>query len=123
MPMYRRIGAIATTGMTADMSEIIPNQARINNHDAGGGGVADSAAHRFPTGVADVDRIDVRIAHHAADQADNAVGGEHARGRITIARRRGADDVVHRFNQIINSKWNGGDENCGEQFPIEAAEN
>ena len=58
-----------------------------DHHHAGRRRVADAAAHRLPAGMADIDRVDERVAHQAADQADDAVGGQHARGRIGDRRR------------------------------------
>ena len=75
------------------------------------GGIADASAHRLPARMSDVDGVDERIAHHAADQADDAVGGQHARGREAVAGDRGALDVVDRFDQIVDAERNRGDEN------------
>src|ERR1043166_7649313 len=58
--------------------------------------------------MADIDRIDERIAHQAADQADHAVGGEHARGRVFVARGLGAFDVIHGLDQIVDAERNRG---------------
>ena len=91
-----------------------PEPCHDEDHDAGGGRVTDTAAHRFPAGMADINRIDIRVAHQAADQADNAIGGEHARGGVAIARDGSADDVVHRFDQIVNAERNRGDQNHAE---------
>ncbi len=46
-----------------------------------------AAAYRFPAGMADIDRVDDRVVHQAADQADDAIGGENARGGIGRRRR------------------------------------
>ena len=93
-----------------------------DDHDAGRGGVADAAAHRLPAGMADIDGVDVRIAHQAADEADHAVGREHARGRVFVAGRGGAHDVVHRFDEIVDAEGNRGDEDDAQGGPIQPAE-
>ena len=90
------------------------------HHDAGGGRVADAAAHRLPAGMADVDRVDERVAHQAADQADHAVGGQHARGREAVAGGRGALDVVHRLDEVVDAERDRGDQDDAEE--LEAAE-
>jgi hypothetical protein len=54
--------------------------------------------------VADIDGVDVGIAHQAADQADDAVGGQDAGGRIGIARRFRALHIVHRFDEIVDAE-------------------
>ncbi len=58
----------------------------------------------------------------AADQADDAVGGQHAGGGVVVAGGGGADDVVHRFDQIIDAERNGGDEDGLEEAPVQPAE-
>ena len=82
--------------------------------DAGHRGIADAAAHRLPAGMADIDGVDERIAEQAADQADDAVGGQHPRGREGIAGGRGALDVVHRLDQIIDAERDRGDQDDAE---------
>jgi hypothetical protein len=66
--------------------------------------------------MADVNRVDERIAHQAADQADDAVGGQHTGGRILIARGLGAFDVVHRLDEIVDAERNRGDQDDPEEF-------
>ena len=87
-----------------------------DDHQAGRGGIADAAAHRLPAGMADIDRVDERVAHQAADQADDAVGGEHPRGRIMIARGFRAFDIVHRLDQVVDAERDGGDQDDAEEF-------
>src|SRR5205085_7040888 len=53
-----------------------PEPRQADDHDAGGDGIADAAAHGFPSRVADVDGVDVGVAHEAADQTDHAVRRE-----------------------------------------------
>jgi hypothetical protein len=77
-------------------------------------------AHGFPARVPDIDRVDERIAHQAADQADDAVGGQHARGRVGVACRLGALHVVHRLDQIVDAEWDRGDQDHAEK--LEAGE-
>ena len=60
------------------------------------------------------------IAHQAADQADDAVGGEHARRREAVAGDRGALDVVDRFDEIVDAERNRRDEDDAEE--LEAGE-
>ncbi len=86
------------------------------DHDAGRRRIADAAAHRLPAGMADIDRVDERVAHQAADQADDAVGGQHARGREGIAGGRGALDIVHRLDEIVDAERDRGDQNDAEIF-------
>src|SRR5438552_18980839 len=66
--------------------------------------------------MADVDRIDEWISHQAADQADDAVGGQHAGGRIFVARGLGAFDIVHRLDEIVDAERDGGDQDYAEEF-------
>ena len=73
----------------------------------------------FQPGMADVDGVDERVAHQAADQADDAVGGQHARGREAVAGDRRALDVVDRFDQIVDAERNRGDQDDAEE--LEAA--
>ena len=80
------------------------------HHHAGRGGIADPPAHRLPARMADVDGVDERIAEQATDQADDAVGRQHLGGRKRVARRRGALDVVHRLDEIIDAERNRGDQ-------------
>ena len=87
-----------------------------DHHDAGRGRVADAAAHRLPARMADIDRVDERVAHQAADQADHAVGGQHARRRIGIAGGFGALDVVHRLDQIVDAERYRRDQDDAEIF-------
>ncbi len=54
--------------MSAVISEMTPNQESTITMMPVGRGVADAAAHRLPAGMADVNRIDVRIAHQAAER-------------------------------------------------------
>ena len=91
-----------------------------DHHDPGRRRIADPAAHRLPARMADVDRVDERIAHQAADQADDAVGGQHARGRIAVAGRRRAFDVVHGLDQIVDAERDRGDQDDAEE--LEAGE-
>ena len=87
-----------------------------DHHDAGRRRIADAAAHRLPAGMADIDRVDEGIAHQAADQADDAVGGQHARGRIFVAGGRGAFDVVHRLDEIVDAERDRGDQDDAEEL-------
>ena len=64
--------------------------------------------------MADIDRVDKRIAHQAADQADDAVGGEHAGRRVGVAGGFRALDIVHRFDEVIDAERNCGDQNHAE---------
>ncbi len=66
--------------------------------------------------MADINRVDERIAHQAADQADDAVGGQHPRGRIFVARGLGAFDVVHGFDQIVDAERNRRHQDDAEEF-------
>jgi len=60
--------------------------------------------------MADIDRVDERVAHQAADQADDAVGGQHAGGRELVTGRRRALDVVHRLDEVVDAERDRGDE-------------
>src|SRR6202044_1737744 len=80
------------------------------------GRIADPAAHRLPSGMADIDRVDERIAHQAADQADDAVGGQDPRGRIFIARGFGAFDIVHCLDQVVDAERYSRHQNDAEKF-------
>ena len=106
-------------GSSASITEMMPNQREHDHHDAGRGRVADAPAHRLPARMADVDGVDERIAHQAADQADDAVGGQHARGREAVAGHRRALDVVHRLDQVVDAEGNRGDQDDAEE--LEAA--
>ena len=64
--------------------------------------------------MTNVDRVDERVAEQAADQADDAVGAEHAGRREGIAGGRGALDIVHRLDEIIDAEGNGRDQNDPE---------
>ncbi|MET3250444.1 hypothetical protein ABIA29_000688 [Bradyrhizobium japonicum] len=75
-----------------------------------------AAAHRLPAGMTDIDGVDEGIAHQAADQADDAVGSEHARGRIFVAGGFRALDIVHGLDEVIDTERNGGDEDDAEEF-------
>src|SRR5204862_2636559 len=55
-------------------------------------------------------------AHEAADQTDHAVGGEDPRSWEIITCHCGALHVVDSFHQIIDSEWNGGDEEDSEEL-------
>ena len=66
--------------------------------------------------MADIDRVDERISHQAADQADDAVGRQHAGGRIFVARGLGAFDVVHGLDQIVDAERDSRHQNDAEEF-------
>ncbi len=66
--------------------------------------------------MADIDRVDEGVAHQAADQADDAVGGQNARGRIGVAGGLGAFDVIHRLDQIVDAERDSGDQDDAEEF-------
>src|ERR1700724_2300057 len=87
---------------------------------ADGGRVADAAPHRLPAGVSDRDGVDERIAHQTADQAHNAVSGEHAGGWISVPRRFRALDVVHGLDEVVDAEWDRGHKNYAEK--LEAGE-
>ena len=87
-----------------------------DHHHPGRCGISDPAAHRLPAGMADIDRVDERVAHQAADQADDAVGGQHLRGRIVVARRFRALDVVHRLDEIVDTERDRGHEDDAEKL-------
>ncbi len=87
-----------------------------DHHHARGGREADATAHRLPAGMADIDRVDERVAHQATDQADDAVGGQHARGGIVIARRFRALDIVHRLDQVVDAEGNGCHQDDAKEF-------
>ena len=95
---------------------MMPNQESRITITPGGGRVADAAAHRLPARMADVDGVDERVAHQAADQADHAVGGQHARGREAVARDRRALDVVHRLDQVVDAERDRGDQDDAEEL-------
>src|SRR5579862_22148 len=82
-----------------------------DDEDSGRGGIADASAHRLPTGVADIDGVDEGIAHEAADETDDTIGGQYLRRRKGIARGRGAFDIVHRLDEIIDAEGDRRDEN------------
>ena len=69
--------------------------------------------------MADIDRIDERVAHQAADQADDAVRGENPRGRVLVPGRLGALDIVHGLDQIIDAERNRGDQDHAEILKAE----
>lgn len=69
--------------------------------------------------MADIDGVDEGIAHQAANQADDPVGGEHARGRIFVAGGLRALDIVHGLDEIIDAERNGGNQNDPEEFETE----
>jgi hypothetical protein len=64
----------------------------------------------------DINRVDEGIAHQATDQADNAVGSQDARGRIFVARRFRALDVVHGLDEIVDAERNCRDQDDAEEF-------
>src|SRR5208282_2306503 len=66
--------------------------------------------------MADVDGVDERIAHEATDQADDPVGREHLGRGKRVARRRGALDVVHRLDEIVDAEGNRGDQDHAEEL-------
>src|SRR6204780_4119769 len=80
------------------------------HHHAGRRGIADPSAHRLPAGMADIDGVDEGIAEQTADQADHAVGRQHLGGRKRVAGRRGALDIVHRLDEIVDAERNRGDQ-------------
>ena len=75
-----------------------------HHHQAGRRRITDPPAHRLPAGMADIDGVDEGIAHQAADQADDAVGGQHARGRVFVAGRFRAFDIVHGLDEVIDAE-------------------
>src|SRR5208283_2967095 len=85
-----------------------------DHHDAGRGRVDDPAAHRLPAGMADIDRVDERIAHQATDQADDTISGEHARRRIGITGGLRALDIVHGFDEVVDAERYRGHEDDAE---------
>jgi hypothetical protein len=95
---------MATTGISRRDERDDPEPRQHDHHQSGRSRVAEPPAHRLPSGVADVDRIDEGIAHQAADEADRAVGGQHARRRITVAGRGRALDVVHRLDEVVDAE-------------------
>src|SRR3954453_3759217 len=90
--------------------------AEEDDHDARGGGVANAPAHGLPARVTNVHGIDEWIAHEAADQTDHAIGGKDARGWEIITCHCCALHVVDCFHQVIDSEWNGGDEEDSEEL-------
>ena len=56
------------------------------------------------------------IAHHRPDQADDAVGGQHACGRKTVAGHRGALHVVDRLDQVVDAEGNRRHQNDAEEL-------
>ena len=66
--------------------------------------------------MADIDRVDERIAEQAADQADDAVGGQHPGGRKRVAGRRRALDVVHRLDEIVDAERDRGDQDDPDEL-------
>ena len=95
---------------------MIAEPAEHEHHDAGGEGIADATAHRLPARMADVDGVDEGVAHQAADERDDAVGGEHAGGGEVVARGLGALDVVERLDQIVDAEGDRGDQDHAEVF-------
>ena len=110
---------MATTGIRAIMSAMTPKPGQHEHQHAGGGGVADAAAHRLPAGMADIDGVDEGVAHQAADQADDAVGGQHRVVGKRVAGRRGALDIVHRLDEVVDAERDGGDQDDADE--LEAA--
>jgi len=76
--------------------------------------IADAAAHGFPAGMADIDGVDEGIAHQAADQADDTVGGQHTRCRVGIAGRFRAFHIVHGLDEVVDAERDGGDQDHAE---------
>ena len=70
--------------------------------------------------MADVDGVDERVAHQAADQADHAVSGEHLRGRVGVAGGLRALHVVHGLDQVVDAEGNGRHQDDAEE--LEAGE-
>src|SRR5438270_189354 len=56
--------------------------------------------------MADIDGVDEGVAEEAADQADDAVGGQHLGGRKGIPGRRRALDIVHGLDEVIDAEGN-----------------
>src|SRR3954447_19750048 len=56
--------------------------------------------------MTDVNGVDERIAHQAANETYHAIGGQHARGRKTVAAGCCAFDVIHCLDEIIDTEWN-----------------
>src|ERR1017187_6948305 len=70
--------------------------------------------------MTDVDGVDERIAHQAADQTDDAICGEDARGRVLVARGASAHYVIHRFDEVVDPEGDRGDEDDADE--LKAAE-
>ena len=70
--------------------------------------------------MADIDGVDEGVAHQATDQADDAIGGQHPRGGIGVARHLGALDIVNRLDEVVDAEGDGGDQYDAEE--LEAAE-
>jgi hypothetical protein len=70
----------------------------------------------FPAGMTDIDRVDERVSHQAADEADDTVGGEHAGGRIGVTGRLGALHVVHGLDQVVNPERDRSHEDHAKEF-------
>src|SRR5208337_1385656 len=77
----------------------------------------DAPAHRLPTRMANIDSVDERVPEKAADQADDAVGGQHLRGWKRVSCRRGALDIVHGFDKVVDAERNRGNQDNAE--PLE----
>ena len=60
--------------------------------------------------MANIDRVDERIAEEATDQAYDTVGRQHLGRWKRVASRRGALDVVHRLDEIIDAERNRRDQ-------------
>jgi hypothetical protein len=56
------------------------------------------------------------IAHETTDQADHAVGRQHARSRIAVARDGRAFHIIERLDQIVDAEWNRGHEDHAEKL-------
>ena len=103
-------------GMSASMSEMVPNQHKQNHRNAGGGGIADPSTHRLPSRMPDVNGIDKWVTHQAANKADHAVCRQHPRGWKFVAGNCSAFHVIERFDKIVNSERNRRDEDHTEEF-------
>jgi hypothetical protein len=56
------------------------------------------------------------VAHHAADQADGAVGREDAGGRIGIPGDLGTLDIVHGLHEIVDAERDRGHQDHAEEL-------
>ena len=61
---------------------------KSNHHRARGGRIADPPAHRLPTWMTNIDRVDERVTHQAANQAHYAVRNQNSRRREAVAGNR-----------------------------------